>query len=130
MVAFNSLLATSCSPWVFDHSASAARKAWMLSVVSSNLSGDNSVSHLTNVLGPMTAFRATHDGGGGSDGLAEPVAAEEELADAGHVATNDLDEEPAATDEELADSGPVATRELDEAPVTTREPKLGFEEPV
>ena len=78
----------------------------------------------------MTFFRATHDGGGGSGGIAEPVAAEEELADAGPVATSDLDEEPVTTEEELADSGPVATRELDEEPVTTREPKLGFEEPV
>ena len=98
----------------------------MLSVVSSNLSGDNSVSHLTNVLGPMTFCRATHDGGGGSGGgsggIAEPVAAEEELADAGPVATSDLDEEPVTTEEELADSGPVATRELDEEPVTQENP--------
>ena len=100
----------------------------MLSVVSSNRSGDNSVSHLTNAFGPMASFRGTDGGGGGNGGIAGHVAAEEELVDAEPVATSELDEEPVATEEELADTRPVATRELDEEPVTTREPKLGFEE--
>ena len=104
----------------------------MLSVTSSNRSGVNSVSHLTNAFGPTAFFRAAAGGGGGSGGggIAGPVATEDEPADAGPVATRELDEEPVATEEELADAGPVATIELDEEPMTTREPKLGFEEPL
>ena len=89
----------------------------MLSVTSSNRSGVNAVSHLTNAFGPMAFFRAAAGGGGGSGGggIAGPVATEEELADAGPAATRELDE------------GPVATREC-KGGGTSLEPELRFEE--